>query len=150
MQSDAKFISERIRTLRVAKRVKQSELDEQAGLPRTSISKIENGKREATASELVRISQSLGVTLDMIVTDGSSFVYQEEMKIIEALREIPFEDYRRILRTLEAQVYFSAKDTTQFRKRYLHELVGCLTQLAQSDRRPRGRFFDEIRVVRKN
>ena len=149
MQSDPKFIADRIRSLRIAKNVKQSELDEKTELPKSSISKIENGKREATASELVRIAQALGVTLDMLVTDSDSFVYQEEMKVIEALREIPFDDYRRILHTLEAQVYFAAKDTTPGRKEYLEGLVGSLTQLSQGDRRPRSHFAENKRVLRK-
>lgn len=149
MQSDPKFIADRIRSLRIAKNMKQAELDEKTELPRSSISKIENGKREATASELVRIAQALGVTLDMLVTDSDSFVYQEEMKVIEALREIPFDDYRRILHTLEAQVYFAAKDTTPGRKEYLEGLVGSLTQLSQGDRRPRSHFAENKRVLRK-
>lgn len=150
MQSDPKFIADRIRSLRIARNVKQAELDEKTELPRSSISKIENGKREATASELVRIAQALGVTLDMLVTDSDSFVYQEEMKVIEALREIPFDDYRRILHTLEAQVYFAAKDTTPGRKEYLEGLVGSLTQLSQGDRRPRSHFAENKRVLRKD
>lgn len=149
MQSDPKFIADRIRSLRIARNVKQAELDEKTEMPRSSISKIENGKREATASELVRIAQALGVTLDMLVTDSDSFVYQEEMKVIEALREIPFDDYRRILHTLEAQVYFAAKDTTPGRKEYLEGLVGSLTQLSQGDRRPRSHFAENKRVLRK-
>jgi transcriptional regulator with XRE-family HTH domain len=149
MQSDPKFIADRIRSLRIARNVKQAELDEKTELPRSSISKIENGKREATASELVRIAQALGVTLDMLVTESDSFVYQEEMKVIEALREIPFDDYRRILHTLEAQVYFAAKDTTPGRKEYLEGLVGSLTQLSQGDRRPRSHFAENKRVLRK-
>lgn len=149
MQSDPKFIADRIRSLRIARNVKQAELDEKTELPRSSISKIENGKREATASELVRIAQALGVTLDMLVTDSDSFVYQEEMKVIEALREISFDDYRRILHTLEAQVYFAAKDTTPGRKEYLEGLVGSLTQLSQGDRRPRSHFAENKRVLRK-
>lgn len=149
MQSDPKFIADRIRSLRIAKNMKQADLDEKTELPRSSISKIENGKREATASELVRIAQALGVTLDMLVTDSDSFVYQEEMKVIEALREIPFDDYRRILHTLEAQVYFAAKDTSPLRKEFLEDLVGSLTQLSQGDRRPRSHFAENKRVLRK-
>lgn len=150
MHSDPKTISERIRSLRVARNVKQSELDEKADLPRSTISKIENSKREATASELVRIAQALGVTLDMLVAGSDSFVYQEEMKVIEALREIPFDDYRRILHTLEAQVYFASKDAAPDRKRFLEELVGALTQLSQGDRRPRSHFAENKRVIRKD
>jgi|LNFM01.1.fsa_nt_gb transcriptional regulator with XRE-family HTH domain len=150
MQSDPKFISDRIRSLRMARNVKQSELDEKSGLPRSTISKIENSKREATASELVRIAQALGLTLDMLVAGSDSFVYQEEMKVIEALREIPFEDYKRILHTIEAQVYFASKDTTKTRKEYLEELVGSLTQLSQGDRRPRSHFAENKRVIKKD
>lgn len=150
MQSDPKFISDRIRSLRMARNVKQSELDEKSGLPRSTISKIENSKREATASELVRIAQALGLTLDMLVAGSDSFVYQEEMKVIEALREIPFEDYKRILHTIEAQVYFASKDATKSRKEYLEELVGSLTQLSQGDRRPRSHFAENKRVIKKD
>lgn len=150
MQSDPKFISDRIRSLRMARNVKQSELDEKSGLPRSTISKIENSKREATASELVRIAQALGLTLDMLVAGSDSFVYQEEMKVIEALREIPFEDYKRILHTIEAQVYFASKDTSKSRKEYLEELVGSLTQLSQGDRRPRSHFAENKRVIKKD
>jgi transcriptional regulator with XRE-family HTH domain len=150
MQSDPKFISDRIRSLRMARNVKQSELDEKSGLPRSTISKIENSKREATASELVRIAQALGLTLDMLVAGSDSFVYQEEMKVIEALREIPFEDYKRILHTIEAQVYFASKDATKSRKEYLEELVGSLTQLSQGDRRPRSHFAENRRVIKKD
>ena len=94
MQNEMNNISEKIRDLRKAKSIKQSELDIAAKLPRSSISKIELGKREATASELVRIAQSLGVTLDTLVSRDNAFVYLEEIKVIEALREIPFEDYQ--------------------------------------------------------
>lgn len=150
MQSDPKFISDRIRSLRMARNVKQSELDEKSGLPRSTISKIENSKREATASELVRIAQALGLTLDMLVAGSDSFVYQEEMKVIEALREIPFEDYKRILHTIEAQVYFASKDAAKSRKEYLEELVVSLTQLSQGDRRPRSHFAENKRVIKKD
>ena len=121
-------------------------MDEAAGLPRSSVSKIELEKREATASELVRIAQALGVTLDMLVSGDNAFVYLEEIKVIEALREIPFEEYQRILRTLEAQVYFAAKDAEAPLKPHLQDLVAALTNLAQADRRPRGRVADMKRA----
>ncbi|MBK9322415.1 MAG: helix-turn-helix transcriptional regulator [Bdellovibrionaceae bacterium] len=130
--------------------MKQAELDEKANLPRSTVSKIENAKREATASELVRISQILGVTLDMLVTESDSFVYREEIKVIEALREIPFDDYKRILHTIEAQVYFTSKDAQAPRRGYLEALVGSLTQLSQADRRPRSNFEDKKRITRKD
>lgn len=139
MVGETNLIADRIRSLRMAKSLKQADLDVAAKLPRSSISKIENGKREATASEIVRISQVLGVTLDMLVREDSSFVYSEEIKVIEALREISFEDYQRIIKMIEAQVYFASKDVSDEHKVYLKNLVTALAGLSQRDQRPRGR-----------
>ena len=147
MQNEAEHIALKIRSLRMAKKQKQAELDEEANLPRSSISKIETGNREATASELVRIAQALGVTLDTLVSGETAFVYLEEIKVIEALREITFEDYKRILGTDEAQVYFTAKDAQGPRKQYLNDLVKVLISLAREDRRPRGRY-EEVKRIR--
>lgn len=146
MQDSTQHIATRIKSLRMAKAMKQSDLDERASLPATSISKIERAQREATASELVRIAKALGVTLDALAVGSDAFVYQEEIKIIEALREIDFEDYKRILGTLEARVYFAAKDSEMPRKEYLEELVPSLSSMTAADRRPRGRFSDIKRV----
>lgn len=146
MQHETKIIASRIRELRIAKQMKQSELDKKAGLPRSSISKIENGKREATAVELVRIAKSLGMTLDILVANEDAFVYQEEIKVIEALRELPFEDYQRIVGQIEAQVYFSAKDAALPLKKHLEGLVSTLISLKQVDRRPRSKYKEKQRV----
>lgn len=146
MQSDPSFIANRIRSLRLARDMKQSELDERASLPVSSTSKIEKERREASASELVRIAQALGVTLDVLVTGKDAFVYQEEIKVIEALREIPFEDYRRILGTIEAQVYFASKDAPEELREHLLEMVSELTRLSQSDRRPRSNIKNKKRI----
>lgn len=146
MQNEPADIAERIRTVRIARGLKQAEIDNLAGLPISSTSKIERNMREATASELVRIAQALGMTLDTLLSGKSAFVYQEEIKVIEALREIPFDDYKQILRTLEAQVYFSAKDAKPPLKDHLLDLVSELTRLSQSDIRPRSDFAERKRV----
>ena len=52
-------IGERIRKARLAKQMKQSDLDIDAQLPSTAISKIERGSREITTSELIRIARAL-------------------------------------------------------------------------------------------
>jgi transcriptional regulator with XRE-family HTH domain len=146
MQNEPADTAERIRTVRIARGLKQAEIDNLAGLPISSTSKIERNMREATASELVRIAQALGMTLDTLLSGKSAFVYQEEIKVIEALREIPFDDYKQILRTLEAQVYFSAKDAKPPLKDHLIDLVSELTRLSQSDIRPRSDFAERKRV----
>ena len=146
MQGDSSHIANRIRALRTAKGLKQSALDDIAQLPGTSICKIEIGKREPTASELVRIARALGTSLDGLVNGETNFAYNEEIKIIEALREISFEDYQRILRMLEACVYYQSKDSDTPLKDHLLELVSALTTLSEADNRPRSKFQEKKRI----
>lgn len=146
MESNLVYIASRIKAVRLSRGLKQSELDERANLSKAATTKIERGLREATASELVRIAKALGVTLDTLATGKTDFVYQEELKVVEALRAIPFEDYKRILGMVEAQVYFSAKDTDEQTKEYLLSLVTELAHLSQVDRRPRSDFAERKRI----
>ena len=139
-------IASKLKTLRKAKAITQAELDAMAKLPKSSISKIENGKREATANELIRIANSLGVNLNVFSSSDDVFVYSEEVKVIEALREIPFDDYQRLIKTLEAQVYFTSKDVAKNKKEHLQELVASLSSLSSSDQRPRSHYADRIRI----
>lgn len=145
MQDTSKSIAQTLRAIRISKSLKQSEIDELTNLPTSSTCKIENGSREATATELVRISKALGVSLDTFIGDGA-FVYREEIKIIEALRAIPFEDYRRILGMIEACVYMAAKHADEEHKGYLQNLVGTLNQLEKVDQRPRTMIANAKRV----
>lgn len=149
MEKKFKTISDRIKALRKTKKLTQAELDQMAGLPVSSISKIENGKRDATAEELIRISKSLGVSLNAFSTNEELFVYAEEVKVIEALREIPFEDYRQIIRTIESQVYFASKDSGSKHKEHLQDLVASLSAMTQADQRPRSVYAKQVTRVRK-
>lgn len=139
-------IADKLKSLRKAKELTQAELDEMAQLPKSSISKIENRKREATANELIRIAHCLGVNLNAFSSTEDVFVYAEEIKVVEALREIPFEDYQRLIKTLEAQVYFASKDVNRNKKEYLQELVASLSSMSSSDQRPRSHYADRIRI----
>jgi len=130
----------------MAKGLKQSTLDELSNLPTSTTCKIERGIREASAGELVRIAKALSVTMDSLVSSSSSFVYQEEIKVIEALREIPFAEYKRTLNRLEADVYYLAKDAKGTHKERLNELVTFLISLAQNDQRPRSHISDSKRI----
>jgi transcriptional regulator with XRE-family HTH domain len=146
MSNDSTSIASRIKSLRLAKKMRQAELDTIADLPRSTISKIENQKREASASEIIRISQALGVTLDVFVRGESSFVFEDEIRIVEALRELSFDDYKSILQMTEARLYFKAKYAPPNVKKELSTLVGCLTLLTQKDQRPRSQFSEVKRV----
>lgn len=130
-------IGERIRKARLAKQMKQSDLDIDAQLPSTAISKIERGSREITTSELIRIARALGTPVDSLTGNTDGFIYGEEIKIVEALREIPFEDYKRIISMLEASVYYTAKDADMNKKDSLLDLVSSLASFMKNDQRPR-------------
>lgn len=130
-------IGERIRKARLAKKIKQSDLDADAELPRSSISKIELGNREITTSELIRIARALGTPVDSLTGASDSFIYREEIKVVEALREIPFEDYKRIMSMLEASVYYTSKDVDENKKSQLLDLVTSLASFMKNDQRPR-------------
>ncbi|AUN97643.1 hypothetical protein C0V70_05840 [Bacteriovorax stolpii] len=130
-------IGERIRKARLAKQMKQSDLDIDAQLPSTAISKIERGSREITTSELIRIARALGTPVDSLTGNSDGFIYSEEIKIVEALREIPFEDYKRIISMLEASVYYTAKDADMNKKDSLLDLVSSLASFMKNDQRPR-------------
>lgn len=130
-------IGERIRKARLAKKIKQSDLDADAELPRSSISKIELGNREITTSELIRIARALGTPVDSLTGNSDGFIYSEEIKVVEALREIPFEDYIRIISMLEASVYYTSKDADVNKKVSLLDLVSSLATFVKNDQRPR-------------
>ena len=130
-------IGERIRKARLGKKMKQADLDIDAGLPISTVSKIELGKREITISELKRIARALGTSADSLTGSTESLIYQEEVKIVEALREIPFEDYKRIISMLEASTYYTAKDTKLEKKDYLLDIVDKLASFVKYDQRPR-------------
>lgn len=130
-------IGERIKKARLAKQMKQSDLDTDAQLTSTAISKIERGSREITMSELVRIARALGTSIDSLTGNTDGFIYNEEIKIVEALREIPFEDYKRIISMIEASVYYTAKDAEPIKKNSLLDLVSNLASFLKYDQRPR-------------
>ena len=135
--SNADWLAVRIKALRGARGLKQSEIDAEANLPVNSTSKIERGLRSATAEELVRIARTLGVPLDAFSDEATSFVASEEVKVIEALRELAFADYREILRKIEARIYFKTKYAQGREKAVLMGLVSSLQTLSDHDLRPR-------------
>lgn len=44
--------------------------------------------------------------VDSLTGNSDGFIFSEEVKVVEALREIPFEDYKRIISMIEASVYY--------------------------------------------
>ena len=62
-----KRIGERIRQLRTAKGVSQTELAEKAGLSQPHIVRIEQGRYSVGLDTLQTIAKALGCTVDMVV-----------------------------------------------------------------------------------
>jgi transcriptional regulator with XRE-family HTH domain len=137
MNNEQVQIGDRIRKARIAKSMKQADLDTDAELPRSTISKIELGNREITTNELIRIARALRTPIDSLTGSSDSFIYSEEIKIVEALREIPFDDYKRIISMIEASVYYTAKDADDNKKDKLRDLVSNLASFMKNDQRPR-------------
>ena len=79
----------------------------------------------------------MGTPVDSLTGASDSFIYREEIKVVEALREIPFEDYKRIMSMLEASVYYTAKDVDENKKGQLLDLVTTLASFMKNDQRPR-------------
>ena len=142
-----KSIVQKLKAHRIARSISQSEMDARAVLPKATTCKIETERRELSASELVRMSRVLSVPLAAFAND-STIVYKEEAKIVEALRLIPFEDYKRILFALETALYFSSKHAIDEDKDTLQDLADTLNQLGLSDSRPRTHIAN-IKRVRK-
>lgn len=63
---ESKRMGERIKTLRIAQRMTQEELAEKAGLQRTHVVRIEQGKYNFTLSVLSAIADALGCTIEMV------------------------------------------------------------------------------------
>lgn len=142
-------VADKIKELRIARGLKQADIDLDADLPTNSTSKIERGMRSATAEELIRIAKTLGVPLDAFSDEETSYVAREEVRIVEALRELSFEEYREFLRKVEARIYFKAKDATGKEKIGLGALVSSLRKMSEHDLRPRTNIAANIKESRK-
>lgn len=64
MQTD---IGKKVKTLRISHDLYQSELAERVGVTQTHISDIENGKKTPSLDLIIKISNSLGCSVDYLV-----------------------------------------------------------------------------------
>ena len=67
MNTEKTAIAERIRLLRVQKRIKQIEITEKLGIKGQTLSTIESGGQYPTIPQLVALSDFFGVSLDYLV-----------------------------------------------------------------------------------
>ena len=100
----------KIKELRISKKITQNELDKLANLPATSTAKIEQGRRQVEANELMQIANALSVSVHWFFPDQQIYIAPEEIDVLEALRIVAFDKYKRIITSLEADIYFRAKE----------------------------------------
>ncbi|MEA4815962.1 MAG: helix-turn-helix transcriptional regulator [Lachnospiraceae bacterium] len=63
-------VGERIKEIRTAKKLKQSDIAEEAGISRIAIGNYERGERQPTIEIAVRIAKALGVSISDLVSDN--------------------------------------------------------------------------------
>ena len=148
MRNYRKEIAERIRLSRKSREMTQTKLGEWAGLSGITISKIELGIRNIAADELIRISRALGINFDFLIDEKGYLLFDRDKNIIEALRVIPFEDYKRIIKDLESTLYSIATAHKGKEHQQLLEMVADLSLLTHSEHRPRS-FLEQPKCSRK-
>ncbi len=67
MQPELVFLANRIKHLRLAKKISQEDLAAKAGLSRNGMGLIEQGKRWPRLATLLRISDALGMTIEDVL-----------------------------------------------------------------------------------
>jgi len=67
MQPELAFLANRIKHLRLAKKISQEDLAAKAGLSRTGMGLIEQGKRWPRLATLLKISEALGMTIEDVL-----------------------------------------------------------------------------------
>jgi transcriptional regulator with XRE-family HTH domain len=67
MQPELAFLANRIKHLRLAKKISQEDLAAKAGLSRNGMGLIEQGKRWPRLATLLRISDALGITIEDVL-----------------------------------------------------------------------------------
>lgn len=93
-------VGERIRRLRMELGWTQDELAQKAGISKSFLSDLENGKRSVGAETLLDLGRSLGVSLDYLMTGEGSGEQEEQARIPSALAHVAAEEGLSIRDTL--------------------------------------------------
>jgi transcriptional regulator with XRE-family HTH domain len=99
-------VGERIRGRRAELGWTQDQLAQKAGLSKSFLSDLENGKRSVGANNLLDIARALGVSLDFLMTGTASQDQKSEVPIPASLARFAAEEgltFRQTLVLLEMQ-----------------------------------------------
>ena len=99
-------VGERIKARRAELGWTQDQLGQKAGISKSFLSDLENGKRSVGAENLLDIARALGVSLDYLMTGEASQDQQAEVPIPASLARFAAEEglsFRQTLMLLEMQ-----------------------------------------------
>jgi transcriptional regulator with XRE-family HTH domain len=99
-------VGERIKNRRLELGWTQDQLSQKAGISKSFLSDLENGKRSVGADNLLDIARALGVSLDFLMTGAASKEQQAEVPIPASLARFAAEEglsFRQTLVLLEMQ-----------------------------------------------
>ena len=102
-------ISERIKSIRLAKKLSQKEVITAIGMGAAQYSRIENGKTDPSISTLEKIANALGISLSELFREegelkevnSSDKTIMEKVKLMESLEE---EEQQTLFKILDAFV----------------------------------------------
>ena len=109
-------VGDRIRKRRVELGWTQDQLAEKAGISKSFLSDLENGKRSVGADKLLDIARALGVSLDYLMTGRASEDKQSQVPIPASLARFAAEErlsFRQTLMLLEMQKQIVAHRSTR-------------------------------------
>jgi y4mF family transcriptional regulator len=99
-------VGERIRERRAELGWTQDQLAQKAGISKSFLSDLENGKRSVGANNLLDIARALGVSLDFLMTGEASQDQRREVPIPASLARFAAEEglsFRQTLMLLDMQ-----------------------------------------------
>jgi transcriptional regulator with XRE-family HTH domain len=99
-------VGERIKKRRLELEWTQDQLAQKAGISKSFLSDLENGKRSVSANNLLDIARALGVSLDFLMTGEASEDQQTEVPIPASLARFAAEEglsFKQTLMLLEMQ-----------------------------------------------
>jgi y4mF family transcriptional regulator len=104
-------VGERIKKRRSELDWTQEQLAQKAGISKSFLSDLENGKRSVSANNLLDIARALGVSLDFLMTGKASQDQKSEVPIPASLARFAAEEgltFRQTLMLLEMQTQIVA------------------------------------------
>src|SRR5262249_29523225 len=93
-------VGERIKTRRAELGWTQDQLAEKAGISKSFVSDVENGKRSIGAETLLDVGRALGVSLDFLMTGKGSGEQQAEAQIPASLAQFAADEGLSVRETL--------------------------------------------------